>query len=71
MTEQLALTEQIEHAPAVDELHASPPNHAHMTRRRLALAEDDSPGGDTLDLGASRELFQRAVVELGEGFVSA
>jgi hypothetical protein len=50
MSEQLALAEEIEHPPAVDELHCAATDDPDVLHRGFALAEDRGAGGEVLDL---------------------
>jgi hypothetical protein len=71
VAEPLALPEEVEHPPAIDQLHGPAAHDPHVAHPGLALPEDHLAGGERLDVDPSGEPLQRALVELAERLVIA
>jgi hypothetical protein len=66
MPEELALTQEVKHPPAIQELDRTSADDSHVLHRRFLLAEDRRAGGEELHLSRLRKFLQLRLGEVVE-----
>src|SRR3954471_12620939 len=70
MPQELTLTQEVKHPPAIQELDRTSADHAHVLHRPFLLAEDRRAGGEELHLSRLRKLLQLRLGEVIERSVA-